>query len=181
MAFFCVVSEVIESAGVRMESVGDDVGLTQRGRVFKGDVEGAAGVFCTSARGDEPCLQGVEAGVFTGPEPAFLASNAELGFVDEEAFMIGVRHGERAEVLVEIKSEFMRPTSDGIMRDGDIKQLHKDVSDLGRWDGMADGEVGDERDHRFREFHFVPIEGNGQVEAVEALDGIRGDPKSSAG
>lgn len=180
MEFFSVVAEVVEGAGIGMKPIGDDVGLEQGGGVFEGDVKSAAGIFGASSWGDEPCLQGVKARVFTGPKPAFLAHYTELGFIDEEALTIGIRYGERSEVLMKIEAELVRPTGDGVVGDWDVEELLEDVNDRRGRQRVDNEEVSDEREDRFRELHSVPVEGDGQVKTLDAIDRIGGDLEGTA-
>jgi len=81
---------------------------------------------------------------------------------------------------MKIEAELVRPTSDGVVRDVDIEELLEYVNDYGCRQRVNNEEVSDERDDGFRELHFVPVEGDGQVDVIKTLDGIGGDLKSSA-
>lgn len=95
--------------------------------------------------------------------------------------MVGIRHGERSEVLMEVEGELVAPACDGVVGDMDVVELVEDVNDHWCWQRVNNEEIGDEGDDGAREVHFVPVEGDGQGDVVETLDGIGGDVEGAAG
>jgi hypothetical protein len=87
---FDIKIKIAESRRIAPESVRDDRSFPQRRRRGKGDIKKISGKFSRASRREVPGLHGIEFGVFPGPDPAFMPSDAELGFIDKEAFMFGM-------------------------------------------------------------------------------------------
>ena len=173
--FFGFVSQVIQSGWIAVQTVGDHICFPEGGGISKGDVQGAAGIFGGPSGREEPTLEGIEFGVFSGPNPSFLASNTELGLIGEEPLMRAEGDLQGSEILMEIQSDLVIPSGDGVVRDVYPIDLFHDLSDLGRGNGVDHGEVGDQGQSVFGEVHFVPGKRDSQMVGVNGLDGVGGD------
>ncbi len=181
MTFFGFISQVIQSGWIAMQPIGNHVCLPEGRGVGKGDVQGAAGILGGTSGREEPGLDGIEFGVFSGPDPSFLTSDTELGLIGEEPLMRAEGYLQGSEISMEVQGHLVRPSGDGVMGDVYAKELLEDLNDLGGGDGMDYDEVGCQGQGVFGEVHFVPGKGDGQMVSIDSLDGVGGDVEDLSG
>ena len=71
VSFFGFVPQVIQSRRIAVQTIGDHVCLPEGGGISKGNVQGAAGILGGPSGREEPTLEGIKFGVFSGPDPFF--------------------------------------------------------------------------------------------------------------
>jgi hypothetical protein len=181
VSFFGFVSQVIQSRGIAVQTVGYHVCLPETRGISEGDVQGATGILCRPSGREEPTLEGIELGVFSGPDPSFLASNAELGLIGKEPFMRAEGDLQGAEILMEVQGDLVIPSGDGVVRDVYTIELFHDLSYLRSGNGVDHGEVGDQSQGVLGEVHFVPGKRDSQLVNINSLNRVAGNMEDFSG
>ena len=86
-----------------------------------------------------------------------------------------------SEILMEVQSDLVIPSGDGVVRDIYTIELFHDLSYLRSGSGVDHGKVGDQGQGVLGEVHFVPGERDSQLVNINGLNGVSGDMEDFSG